>query len=569
MKLSPPFSASNSPATRAENFARLRSETFDVVVIGGGATGAATARDAALRGLKTALVECGDFASQTSSASSRLIHGGLRYLQYGNFGLVFEGLAERRRLMRTAAHLCQPVDFVFPAYNGSKPSLGTIGVGIRLYNLLALWQKPSKRERLSARQLAEQAPLLRKEGLQGAQIYQDCQTDDARLVLENVLDAQAAGAVCLNYTRASFPHKTPDKRFAIGISDLVSDAKAFSVRTRAFVNATGPFSDVFSGTHRLRPTLGVHIVVDAKRLGTNNRVFVLNTPQDGRLFFVMPSGSRTSIGTTDTDWINAGKVNAAAKPGDPIMASRIDVDYLLTAANAAFPEAKLTHQDVLSTWAGLRPLVAALDSSPSATSREHEIFFDEGAITVVGGKLTTMRKMGEQVVNRLCSWGVRRGLSVVPRVCTTAKRPLPGGAVIETSIEAERALKTLPTETQEHLRSRYGLRAAQVAAMVSSSKELALRLQDDLPDIWAEVVFATRYELAITIEDVLRRRMSIFRNGREQGLDVVQETARLMAIELNASDETKARWIDGYRSAVAITRRWMASAPAASPETAP
>ena len=569
MHVSPLFSASSSPPTRAAKFARLQNETFDVVVIGGGATGAATARDAALRGLKTALVDCGDFASQTSSASSRLIHGGLRYLQYGNFGLVFEGLAERRRLMRTAPHLCQPVDFVFPAYSGTNPSLGTIGIGIRLYNLLALWQKPSKRKRLSAQQLSEHAPLLRKDGLQGAQIYQDCQTDDARLVLENILDAQAAGAVCLNYTHANLPQKDSDNRFQITIQDLATDAPAFTVKSQAFVNATGPFSDAFSGTHRLRPTLGVHIVVDEKRLGTQGRVFVLNTPQDGRLFFVMPSGARTSIGTTDTDWRREGDATAAAVPGDAITASGSDVEYLLAAANAAFPEAQLTRDDVLSTWAGLRPLVAALDSSPSATSREHEIFFDDGAVTVVGGKLTTMRKMGEQIVDRLCSWGSRRGLSVAPRGCSTATRPLPGGAVSETSTGAEDALTALPVETQMHLRARYGNRAAHVAVLVSSAKELGLQLQNDLPDIWAEVVFAARYELAMTVEDVLRRRMSIFRNGREQGLDVVQEAARLMAIELNASDGLTARWVTDYRAAVALTRRWMVSEREASQENAP
>lgn len=564
----PPFTPSSVPQPRAEKLARLAHETFDVVVVGGGATGAATARDAALRGLKTALVDCGDFACQTSSASSRLIHGGLRYLQYGNFGLVFEGLAERRRLMRTAPHLCQPVDFVFPAYSGAKPSLGTIGLGIWLYNLLALWQPPSKRERLSAGQLAQQAPLLRQDGLLGAQVYQDCQTDDARLVIENILDAESAGAVCLNYVHASAPQRD-GKRFVIDVRDLNVEAPVVQVKTRAYVNATGPFSDVFAGTRRLRPTLGVHIVVDAARLPTQGSVYVLNAPQDGRLFFVMPSGARTSIGTTDTDWRPARADATSAAPGDPIVASTSDVDYLLAAANAAFPEAKLTHADVLSTWAGLRPLVSALDSTPSATSREHEIFFDGGALTVVGGKLTTMRKMAEQIVDRLCRWGKWHGLSAAPKKCITGRRPLPGGTNAS-SPQAEAAFSGLPAASQTHLRARYGSRAPWVALLATSSSVLLTRIDNDLQDIWAEVVFAARYEHALTVEDVLRRRLSVFRNGRHQGIDVVKQAAAILAAELGADDQRQRLWVAHYEQAVAVTRQWASAASsAASQQSAP
>ncbi|MCG5055852.1 MAG: glycerol-3-phosphate dehydrogenase/oxidase [Myxococcales bacterium] len=541
-----PSPHSLASADRAQLLARLARERFDVVIVGGGATGAASARDAALRGLKTALVERGDFASQTSSASSQLIHGGIRYLQYGNFGLVFEGLAERRRLMRAAPHLCRPVDFVFPGYAGTKPSLGTIGLGIRLYNLLALGRPPSKRERLSPERLGSLAPRLRRDGLQGAQVYQDCQTDDARLVLENVLDAESAGAVCLNHVEAS-PWRRDERGFSISVRDRLHEGAPFEVHGRMVVNATGPFSDAYAGTRKLRPTLGVHVVLPAERLPTAGRVFVLNAPRDGRLFFVIPAGARTYVGTTDTDW---QPPRDTTEPGRGVHARRSDVDYLLEAANAAFPEARLTHADVISTWAGLRPLVASQDDTPSATSREHEIDFEAGALTITGGKLTTMRKMAEETVDRLVAWGARRGLSAIPRACRTRTRALPGGGAWTALPEA------LPEEVRTHLHLRYGSRAEAVARLALSEPDLAQPLTPDLPELWAEAVFAIDHERAETVEDVLRRRLSMFRYARDQGLEAAPRVAALLAAKKGSSPQTQSAWIEAYARAVASTRSW-------------
>src|SRR3954462_7545888 len=189
----------DGPDARAATLARLASESFDLLVVGGGATGAAIARDAALRGLSVALVDAGDFAGQTSSHSSKLIHGGLRYLQYGDLPLVFEGLAERHRLLATAPHLCRPIEFLFPAYRGGRPSLRTLGIGVTMYDALALWRSPVSSRRAPAGEVYELAPLLRTAGLVGAQLYVDCQTDDTLLVLENVLDAESAGASVASY----------------------------------------------------------------------------------------------------------------------------------------------------------------------------------------------------------------------------------------------------------------------------------------------------------------------------------------------------------------------------------
>lgn len=532
--------------------APLAQGTFDVLIVGGGATGAATARDAALRGLRTALVEYGDFASQTSSASSRLIHGGIRYLQYGNFALVFEGLAERRRLMRAAPHLCRPVDFVFPAYQGGRPSLAAIGLGVRLYNLLALGRPPSKRQRLTPAELERVAPLLRQQGLEGAQVYQDCQTDDARLVIENVLDAEAAGGLCLNHVRAAPPERS-GRHFEVWVHDREDLEPPVRVRARAVVNATGPFSDAFTGTRKLRPTLGVHIVIDPQRLPTDDRVFVLNTPQDGRLFFVMPSGGRTVIGTTDTDFRPTGP---PAHPGDAIAADTADVRYLLEAANAAFPSVNLGPPDVISTWAGLRPLVASLGDSPSATSREHEIFFEEGLVTIVGGKLTTMRKMAEEIVDAVSAWGRRRGLSAVPGPCQTRQRPLPGGRERPAPVGSE-----LPEATCQHLLQRYGARAHEVARLAAEEPALATPLSRELPDLWAEVVFAGRCEHARSVEDVLRRRLGVFRNARDQGLPAAPAVAERLAREIGAPDSARDRWVEEYARAVEASRAWKRSPP--------
>ncbi|HXU82215.1 MAG TPA: FAD-dependent oxidoreductase, partial [Polyangia bacterium] len=236
---------------------RLAEQTFDAIVVGGGATGAAIARDAALRGLSVALCDHGDFAGQTSSHSSKLIHGGLRYLQYGDLPLVFEGLAERHRLLATAPHLCRPIEFLFPAYRGGRPSLGALGIGVTMYDALALWRSPVSSRRASASEVYELAPFLRTAGLAGAQLYVDCQTDDTRLVLENVLDAESAGAVVASYVHLQRPTDRRGHLHTLLAEDR-SSGETFPVRAGAVVNCTGPFSDAFrGGTPALRPTLGV------------------------------------------------------------------------------------------------------------------------------------------------------------------------------------------------------------------------------------------------------------------------------------------------------------------------
>jgi glycerol-3-phosphate dehydrogenase len=566
---------------REKTLRRLDGEVFDVLVVGGGATGAGIARDATLRGLGVALVEAGDFAGETSSHSSKLIHGGLRYLQYGDLGLVFEALSERRRLMATAPHLCRPIEFLFPAYRGLAPRLNTLGAGIALYNALALWRPPVSGRRLTTAEVLSLSPLLRSAGLQGAQLYADCQTDDARLVLETVLDTAAAGAVVAS--RVIVTELLRDRRghaYAAAARDRLAGTE-ITIQARAIVNATGPFSDAFDrGRQNLRPTLGVHLVLDAARLPHAGRATVMRSPRDGRLVFLLPAGARTIIGTTDPDWHPpAGGAPRSPRPGDLIAARATDVSYLLEVANAAFPPVALGPDDVVSTYAGLRPLVAASAHTASQTSREHELLLErDGLLTIVGGKLTTYRRMAEQTVDKLIEVLRDRGYEGALAPCTTAHRALPGGKIAPDAVSLGDV--ELAPDVERHLRLAYGSRAP---AVLDCTKEqtvglpgsptgstaahvpdghpapwvnLAARIDGDLPYLWGEVLHAARHELATEVEDVLRRRIPIFRDARDQGLAAAPGVAAILGLVLGWSAERRAQSVRGYADVVASSRAW-------------
>jgi glycerol-3-phosphate dehydrogenase len=540
------------PAWRAASLERLGSEVFDAIIVGGGATGAAIARDAALRGLQVALCDHGDFAGQTSSHSSKLIHGGLRYLQYGDLPLVFEGLAERHRLLATAPHLCRPIEFLFPAYQGSRPSLAVLGIGVTMYDALALWRKPVRSRKVTASEVYELAPQLRSAGLRGAQLYVDCQTDDTRLVLENVLDAESAGAVLATYVHLQRPGTGRRGHLQPLLAEDRDSGETFPVRARAVVNCTGPFSDAFrGGTPALRPTMGVHVVFDAQRLPTGGRAIVINSPRDGRLIFTLPAGARTIVGTTDTDW-NPPDGSRRPRPQDEIRARGSDVDYLLEAVNHAFPPARVGRGEVLSTFAGLRPLISSDAASTSATSREHEIWIDrQGILTVAGGKLTTMRSMGEEAVDRLVELLRARGVDRPLAGCQTRTRPLPGA-----THPADLGGYELAGDVKTRLQDAYGSRAGQVAALAATSPALARRLYPDLPYLRAELTFAARHDHAVEVEDVLRRRLPLFRDSADQGLSVAEDAARILGDELGWTPARRTRSLADYRLAVEASSRW-------------
>jgi glycerol-3-phosphate dehydrogenase len=545
------------PPPRAHALARLANEELELLVVGGGATGAGIARDAATRGLRVGLVEAGDFAGQTSSQSSRLIHGGLRYLQYGDLRLVFEGLAERRHLMETAPHLCRPIEFVFPGYRGERPGLFVEGVGIGLYNALALWRPPASSRRLEAREVYAIAPELRAANLLGAQCYIDCQTDDARLVLENVLDAEAAGAIVVSHALVTALDRDHHGRVRGGRVQPEPREAPIAVRARVVVNATGPFSDAFDrGRRNLRPTMGVHAVFPADRLPHGGRVVVLRSPRDNRLFFVMPAGPRTVVGTTDTDW--ASPAGASRPPGvaDQIRARRADIEYILEAANHAFPPARLGPDDVIATTAGLRPLIATSASTPSQTSREHELIREpDGLLTIVGGKLTTLRRMGEQVVDDVVEILRDKGREDPVGPCVTATRPLPGGGP-PAPLPADG--DELPPDVREHLVRTYGSRVLDVLALRATAPALAARIDPELPYLWVEVVHAIQHEHAREVADVLMRRVPLFRQARDQGLGAAPLVAASLGEILGWSGARRLASLEAYEAAVARSRAWRA-----------
>jgi glycerol-3-phosphate dehydrogenase len=373
--------------------AELSSKTFDVFIVGGGITGAGIARDAAMRGLSVALVDKGDFASGTSSRSSRLIHGGVRYLEHGYLRLVFEASAERRRLLRIAPHLVRPLAFTWPVYRGQRLPLWKLRVGLTLYDLLALFRNVGRHASLTPGEILDAEPRLRKDRLVGGVRYFDAATDDTRLTLANVLDARQRGAVVANHVAFVGVVEHSDGTRVARIEDALSGDRA-EVRALVFVNAAGPWSDAVERLEtgasggRIQGSKGAHISVSRSRIGNDAAVTMLH-PRDGRVMFTLPSGAHTIIGTTDS---------FTATSPDEVRANEADVAYLLEGANSFFPDARLEPADIVAAWAGIRPLMRTKGSSVSA-SREHSIQRDARRVTVTGGKLTTYRVMARQVVD--------------------------------------------------------------------------------------------------------------------------------------------------------------------------
>jgi glycerol-3-phosphate dehydrogenase len=538
--------------------------TYDAVVIGGGITGAGIARDAALRGLKVALFEKGDYASGTSSKSSKLIHGGLRYLEHGEIGLVFESVSERRVQTRVAPHLVRPLPFLIPIYQGARPGLEMMNVGLWIYDSLALFRAPRLHKVFrGARAALELEPALRSEGLRGALEYYDCNTDDARLVLENALDARALGADCHTYTEVVRLERGDERRITgVAVRDWLT-GETRSVTTRVVVLAAGAWTDEMVARFEipldrplLRRTKGVHIVVPRERLPLS-RAITLVSPLDHRVMFAIPWRERTVLGTTDTDFTGTA---------DEVAADADDVRYLCDSANGVFPSAALQPDDVIATWAGLRPLIAAPPNvDESDVSREHEVFTrSDGLVIIAGGKLTTYRRMARQAVNETLKLLDQLGEPVTATRTTTKHRPLPGAdGLARADLEGVAAIgrqlmadHQLDVDTATHLCGVYGARAHLLAARIAEDPALGERIDPELPYVWAEIEFAACHDLARTIEDVLARRVPLLLVSRDQGLGVCDRVADALAARLGWTAAQRARMLDEYRAEVALSRRW-------------
>jgi glycerol-3-phosphate dehydrogenase len=550
-----------SSTVRAYNLAALGSELFDVLVIGGGVTGAGIALDAVARGYKVALVEKVDFASGTSSKSTKLVHGGIRYLPNFDFALVHEALVERGNLLRNAPFIVQPVGFVLPLYKGDRHPVGLpfttpggfglgliMDVGLWLYDAMAgllLGRRDVKRHRrLSREEVIKRAPALVTKGLKEGFIYYDAQTNDARLTFILVRTAAQYGATIANYAEVTSFVTEQGKVSGAHVCDRLGN-QDLVVRARHIVNATGVFSEQvealtgYQPQVQVEPSKGVHLVFSREDVKLGNDAVVLPETDDKRILFLVPWGSRAIYGTTDT---GSGDL-------DHPIATRRDISYLLHHLNR-YLSINLTEDNIISTYAGYRPLLSSRgpEDSTAKLSRTHAVLQSpSGLVTIVGGKLTTYRRMAQDTVDVLS----RRDSMTLYH--PTEHLPLQGGAgwpIQQRDMEARGRGLGLSREILEHLGRSYGSEALTVLELIENDAMLGTRLIDDLPFIRAEVVYACRQEMAMTPYDVLARRTSITIEDRQRGLGILDEVAALMAKELDWSPEQQQTVIEGYRNAM-------------------
>jgi glycerol-3-phosphate dehydrogenase len=468
------------------------------LILGGGITGAGVALDAVTRGLRVALIDKGDFAGGTSSVSSKLVHGGLRYLEHGAFGLVYEALQERRRLLHNAPHLVWPLRFIIPLRRGSRVPAWQWRLGLTLYDALAGRHNLQRSRSLGLPALRLEVPALRPDGLVGGASYHDAQMDDARLCIEVLQTAARDGAVVANYVEAVAFEQTSGAIRGVRAVDHVAGQQC-AIRARQVVNATGPWVDAvcrLAGEQRgplLQPTKGVHVVVQDLGLPA---AFLLLHPADGRVLFVIPWLGKTLIGTTDT--------LTAVEP-DKMQVLAEEIAYLLDAFHHYF-SLPLGPGAVLGSFAGLRPLIRARPGQPSSLSREFRIFeSSSGLISVAGGKYTTYRHMAEAVTDVVTRRLGKRA------ACRTHDLALDGKPAEPWSTFAPRLVRELTRNgldaaSAAHLVRRYGQRARDVAAILERQPDLAHRVVADEPDLLVEFAYQRDREMAVRPEDMLLRR---------------------------------------------------------------
>jgi len=525
------------------------------LVIGGGVTGTGIAWDAALRGLRVGLVEKADFGSGTSGRSSRLIHGGLRYLAQWQISMVYESSRERRTLLRIAPHLVRPLPFLYPLYKGGKDRRIKIRAGMWMYDALALFRNIHIHRMLDRKETREAEPCVAAERLLGAAEYYDAHVDDARLTLATAQAAHRAGALVANYVQATgFLWDDVGQISGVTARDELT-GETLQIAARVVVNATGVWADQLMAMddrqagRRLRPTKGIHIVVDRQRFG-NQHAIVFTSPRDERMLFVVPWGHLAYIGTTETDY--DGDL-------DRPYATAEDVEYILEAANLAFPEAHLTTGDIISTWAGVRPLIGGEEEDAYEVSREHEIYeSDSGLISIAGGKLTTYRHMAEQIVDRVVArLAARFGVGGF-RECITDETALDPATLSELRRLVEEGGRGVlpaepPPEVIDHLIGRYGSRYRAILQRIADDPSLGEPIMVGLPYLWAEVDQALAEEMAVTLPDLLVRRIPLIYVAPDQGLSVARAVAERMAAALGWDEPELTRQLAAYRDEVALT----------------
>ena len=528
--------------------------TFDIAIVGGGVTGASTAREAALRGLSTVLVEKGDFASGTSSRSTKLLHGGVRYLESYEFKLVRESCGERELMLRLAPHLTTVRPFIYVLYRGYPESMLLLNAGLTVYDIFS--GSPIKRHHrmLRAAALLREEPHLNPAGLQGGGWYYDVLTDDARFTIESLKGAAEAGALAANHMEVTALVMERGRVGGVEVADCLTGERG-AIRARQVINTSGPWTDQVRflepgvRDRLLRPTKGIHIVVRKQDFPLNHAVF-LRSPRDNRVVWPIPALDQdlVYIGTTDTEYDG---------PLDHVTATTEDVGYLLEAANFALPEARLGLGHVVATWAGLRPLIKPDgDLAASAVSRDHQIKMSPaGLLTITGGKMTTARLMGEQVVDAaVTALGTNFGLHGVPR-SRSATVPLSGGDASARFAARRRAseLSSVDPAIRGRWLATYGGNASALVDRVVADPEAGRDLGTRHLSL-AEVRYAVEEEMARTVADFLARRASIFFWTEDGGLGAADAVAAEMAALLGWNADERAAQIAAYRDLVAANR---------------
>jgi glycerol-3-phosphate dehydrogenase len=515
-----------------------RQAPWDVVIVGGGATGLGCAVEAASRGYDTLLLEMHDFAKATSSRSTKLVHGGVRYLEQGNVSLVFEALHERERLQDNAPHLVRNLSFVVPSYKWWEgPYYWT---GMKVYDLLAGSQNFGKSRHLSRSETLEQLPTIEAEGLRGGIEYFDGQFDDTRLAVNMAQTAVEQGGVLLNYVKVTDLTKNSHGEVDGVVAHDQETDTSYEIGAKAVINATGIFTDTIremddaEAASTLRPSQGTHIVLDRSFLPGESAIMIPKT-DDGRVLFAIPWNNRVVVGTTD---VPVDEVNHEPEP------TEAEISYLIEHSNRYLAKT-VRPDDVLSVFAGIRPLVAPPDSggSTSEIARDHQLYVsDSGLVTISGGKWTTYRQMAEDTIDRASEQG-----NLPPHPSVTNELKLHGAH---------------PNADQFGDLAAYGSDASALQALMDERPALAEPLDDRLPIRGAQVVWAVRHEMARTVEDVLSRRTRCLLLDAQASIDIAPQVASLMAEELDAN----ASWVQDQVAAYeAVAKNYlMTPSPAAS-----
>lgn len=526
---------------------RLQTTEYDVIVIGGGITGAGIAREGVMRGLDVALIEMQDFAAGTSSRSSKLAHGGIRYLAHGDMDLVKEATTERNWMLAHIPHLLRPIPFLFVAWEGSSYKLRDIKGATKIYDHLSdkgeEFKNYKQREIISKEEVLEREPEIKEEGNQGGAIYYDNNVDDARLTMETLKEAVIRGADVISYCEANGYIMEDGKIRGVKCEDKET-GEEFEVKGTLVVNATGIWTDELLDAYPedapkplIRPTKGVHLVYRRDKV-KNNMATIIFSIDDERAFFVLPRGKFTIIGTTDTDY-----QKDLANP----FCNKEDADYLTRSVKHYFPTAELDYEEtLLSTYAGIRPLVKEKGKSESEVSRKHVIFFnDQGLLTIAGGKLTTWRQMAEDLFQRVDERDIFKNISrekgfskQMYKIALTEN---------EWKSELKKSKVELDNDIAHHLYQQYGRGALEILNLIEEDESLKERIIPENDFIKAEILYSLRYELTTHLIDVFLRRteMSLFidHNKAEEAAQVV---ADIMGEEYDWTEDQKDSEIQTY-----------------------